>query len=180
MTDRPPACEVCGLDWSSVNPADAVVAIRSYPRRYRRAFGAFADDDDADALLRRRPDPATWSALEYAAHVRGGLELSRQRIERALSHPGERVGSVPLKDDPWIGHDRSDSPEAVLDGIEAAAERLVATAADVPDDGWDRWVVVDDDRHPHVLRLLQLAVHEGSHHLRDVEDVIRRVRAEAT
>src|SRR5439155_5898018 len=64
-------CPECGLDYDSIAPKDTAVAIRSYPRRLK-ALVAPIDRDQAtrpDAKIRRRPDPHTWSALEYTAHV---------------------------------------------------------------------------------------------------------------
>ena len=35
--------------------------------------------------MRARPDPDTWSALEYAAHLRDALRFYEDRIRRTLS-----------------------------------------------------------------------------------------------
>src|SRR5579862_4537644 len=42
----PMACPVCGFDPTSISPADAVVALRSLPRRYREAAGLAGDQPD--------------------------------------------------------------------------------------------------------------------------------------
>ena len=58
--------------------------MRSFPRRYREALFGFTDvtDEDPDAVVRRRPDPSTWSALEYTAHVRDMLDWMAGTIRR--------------------------------------------------------------------------------------------------
>ena len=170
MTDVPDAC---GLDLDSINPPDAVAALRSFPRRYRALLTGFEDDEDADALVRRRPDPSTWSALEYAAHVRDVFRLFDERIRRALASDGAEVAD-------W-DHEAAAAgyadlePAVVLDELVDGAERLAGAVADLPHDAWGRTVVRLGESET-VLDLARKAVHEGSHHLRDVERVIARVR----
>src|SRR6266545_2868988 len=57
-------CPECGLAYGTISPGDALVAVRSFPRRFREQL-----EGVDDVLLRTRPDPTTWSALEYTAHV---------------------------------------------------------------------------------------------------------------
>ena len=45
-------CPECGLDYDTVSPEDAAVAVRSFPRRYREAMAGIDED-----VLRRRPAP---------------------------------------------------------------------------------------------------------------------------
>ena len=170
MTDVP---DGCGLDLDTINPPDAVAALRSFPRRYRAVLTGFEDDEDPEALLRRRPDPSTWSALEYAAHVRDVFRLFDDRIRQALSSDGVEVAD-------W-DHEAAaagyggEEPSRVLDALVEAAERLAGAVSQVPDDGWDRAVVRLGQRES-VLAMARKAVHEGSHHLKDVEKVVQAVR----
>jgi hypothetical protein len=69
VSDFPP-CEECGFVYEDVDGADTPAAIRAFARRYRAPLTRFLRGEDGDALVRRRPAPETWSALEYAAHVR--------------------------------------------------------------------------------------------------------------
>lgn len=62
-------CEECGFDYDALAPADAPAAIRSFAKRYRAPLTRFLRGEDGDALVRRRPAPEVWSALEYAAPV---------------------------------------------------------------------------------------------------------------
>src|SRR5207237_1633281 len=70
-------CSECGLGYDSISPHDAIQALRSFPRRYREVIGPFVDDDE---VLRRRPSPSTWSALEYTAHVADILEAMTPQL----------------------------------------------------------------------------------------------------
>jgi hypothetical protein len=58
------ACSECGFDPSSVSVSDAIVTLRSMPRRWRAAL-ALVDEDEADVLT-RRPADGSPSAMEHA------------------------------------------------------------------------------------------------------------------
>jgi hypothetical protein len=169
-------CPECGLDYDTISPSDAVAAVRSFPRRYREALVGFTDDtdEDPDAVVRRRPDPSTWSALEYTAHVRDMLEWMADAIRRMNR---EREPTIDAFDpDERAQRDRynDQDPARVLDGMTAAADGLVVVLRDVDAADWGRlgrfpWGTRD------MLTMARNAVHEGAHHLRDVDSVLRAV-----
>ena len=169
-------CPECGLDYDTISPSDAVAAVRSFPRRYREALVGFTDDtdDDPDAVVRRRPEPSTWSALEYTAHVRDMLEWMADAIRRMNR---EREPTIDAFDpDQRALDDRynDQDPARVLDGLTAAADGLVVVLRDVDAADWGRlarfpWGTRD------MLTMARNAVHEGAHHLRDVDSVLRAV-----
>ena len=169
-------CDECGLVYDTIMPVDAIVAIRSFGRRYREALGLLQDDEDPEDLVRRRPDPSTWSALEYAAHVRGVLELFDQRVRRALVEDDPSVPNVRLDENPWEGHDPDDGVQEVLAGIAEASARLAQVLEDADGDDWNRTVRRDGDELS-VLWMARNTVHEGAHHLRDLDKVLRAARA---
>jgi hypothetical protein len=169
-------CPQCGLDYDTVSPSDAVAAVRSFPRRYREALFGFTDltDEHPDAVVRRRPEPSTWSALEYTAHVRDMLEWMADAIRRMNR---EREPTVDAFDqDQRALDDRYNEQDLtrVLDGLGAAADHLVVTLRDVDAGDWGRlghfsWGTRD------MLTMARNAVHEGAHHLRDVDRGLRAV-----
>jgi hypothetical protein len=65
------ACGECGFDARTVSVPDAIVTLRSMPRRWRGAL-ALLDDED-DEILRRRPADGSPSALEHAEAARDAL-----------------------------------------------------------------------------------------------------------
>jgi hypothetical protein len=184
-------CPECGLDYDSVSPTDAIAAVRSFPRRYREALFGLTDDGDEggrddggddgsapdvdlDAVVRRRPDATTWSALEYTAHVRDVLAWLDGVIRR-INREHEPTLDAPDSDQRAIDDRYNEQAVAsVLDGLTAAADGLVAALRDVDAADWGRigrfsW----GDRD--ALAMARNAVHEGSHHLRDVDRVLRAV-----
>ena len=169
-------CPECGLDYDTIAPNDAKVAIRSFPRRYRAALAA-AMEDDADAgLIRRRPQPDVWSALEYAAHVADIFDAMAGIVRdmRRKDHPtldlfdaDERAASA--------GYAQQD-PAEVLDRLGANAELLATEVDAVEADEWTSRTATFPWGERDLLTMVRNAVHEGSHHLRDVERVLDATR----
>jgi hypothetical protein len=171
-------CEECGFAYTDVDAADVPARIRAFARRYRAPLTRFLPGEDGDALVRTRPAPETWSALEYAAHVRdvfGNYERwVRQTLAEdrpALEGPGPDVLAAEG------GYNKLD-PGAVADELAANAERLAATLETVPDDGWDR-VGIRFDEERSVIFSARRAVHEGNHHLLDIGRGLRAVREQS-
>jgi hypothetical protein len=171
-------CEECGFAYTDVAGADVPAAIRAFARRFRAPLTRFLPGEDGDALVRRRPAPETWSALEYAAHVRDVFGNYERWVRQTLAEDRpvlEAPGPDALAE---AGNYNELDPVAVADELAANAERLAATFEAVPDDGWDR-VGVRRDEERSVLLSARRAVHEGNHHLLDIGRGLRAVREQA-
>ena len=168
-------CDECGFDYEALDPADVPAAIRGFAKRYRAPLSRFLPGEDGDALLRQRPAPDTWSALEYAAHVRDVFDSYVRWVGQILDHDRpvlEGPGPEDLAVERRYNHD---DPAAVADALAANAERLAATVEAVPADGWDR-VGMRRDEERSVRLHARRAVHEGSHHLLDIGRGMRALR----
>ncbi len=175
MTAPEPPCDECGFDYEALEPAAIPAAIRSFAKRYRAPLSRFLPGEDGDSLVRQRPEPDTWSALEYAAHIRdvfinyaGWIELTITEDRPALEGPGpEELAKLRNYND--------DDPAVVVGAVADNAERLAAVVQAVPDDGWER-VGLRGDHERSVLLSARRAVHEGSHHLLDIGRGLRSIR----
>jgi hypothetical protein len=139
------------------------------------------DDEHPDAVIRRRPDAKThpsitWSALEYTAHVADALEGMDGMFRRMIQKDDPRIA------DDWQPDERAEKQrynemdrDAALDWLQRSADTAAATLADVQPDAWERTGEFDFGRRT-LLDMARNAVHEGAHHLRDVEHVLRAVR----
>ena len=167
-------CPECGLDYDTISPLDGTVAIRSFPRRYRSTLAEALEDEADESLIRRRPQPDVWSALEYTAHVvdvfaasAGWVREVRMKDRPTLAFPSDRLF-------PTV-EGGGGSTDDTLRALATAAEDLAKELDRVEGDGWQRvgsypWGERD------VLATMRNAVHEGSHHLRDVDRVLTSVR----
>jgi len=175
MTATQEPCQECGFDYEALDPADIPAVIRSFAKRYRAPLNRFLPGEDGDSLVRQRPEPETWSALEYAAHVRdvfanyaGWIELTLAQDRPTLEGPGpEELAGLRNYND--------DDPVVVADAVAANAERLAAIVETVPDDGWER-IGLRGGGDRSVLLSARRAVHEGSHHLLDIGRGMRALR----
>ena len=167
-------CPECGLDYDTISPHDTINAIRSYPRRYREALGDL-DDPARVEMLRRRPAPTTWSALEYTAHVGDVLGWMAESFTRMLRETNPHI-------DYWDPDERAAArryndaePETVLEDLAANAERAATALEHATPDDWTRTATFEWGERD-LLAMARNAVHEGAHHLRDVEAVLQQVR----
>lgn len=168
-------CPECGLAYDTISPQDAVAAVRSFPRRYRALVVTPGSDDRPNAAFRRRPRPGTWSALEYTAHVAD-----------VLDHLGPAIRRIMVDDNPSISFFDNDvratekaynelERTEVLGWLDFACAELASVLEGVTADDWTRPARLEaGDRD--ALTVARHGVHEGSHHLRDVQRVLNEVR----
>ena len=183
MTERiinPPAhCPECGFDAAAVDPGNGEFTVRALGRRYQAPLTRAMPGENLEDILRRRPAPNTWSALEYAGHVRDVIALWGSTLHLALT---EERPHIP-RPDPDIAdrfaadaaYNRQD-PGTVSQELTANAERMAAKIATMAPTGWDRIVVIGDEEMS-VLAIVRKVAHEGGHHLLDVGRSLRAARA---
>lgn len=169
-------CPECHLDYGELHPPIAINTIKSLPRRYREAL-ADQPDEDTDALIRTRPAEGVWSPLEYAAHVADVMGPFAETIHAMNTQDNADLTQTFWDPDARAVDERyNDKPkDAVLDQLQADADRLVTEAEKVDASGWSRtaqfaWGERD------MLTMLQNAAHEGVHHLKDLESGIQKAR----
>jgi len=165
-------CDACGFDGAGYDNASLLDALRSLGHRWRSVISGNGPE------LHQRPEPAVWSAIEYAAHSRDITALHVFGLEEAL-----RLDEPSY---PAIGDDLADSavaqyrdadPGRVLDVLDQQATRLAQLAEDAGQDRWTRGLTIGGHRSD-VRRLLEHALHDSLHHVDDVERGLVRVREE--
>lgn len=171
----PVRCDECGFDYEALSPQELPVAVRAFAKRYRAPLSRFLPGEDGDAVVRERPAPGTWSALEYAAHVRDVFASYDGWIRRCLTEDRPVLEGTPPDELAVERRYNDDDPAAVTEALAENAERLATTVESVPDDGWDR-VGLRRDEERSVLFTARRAVHEGGHHLLDIGRGLRTVR----
>ena len=171
-------CEECGFDPADLLPADMVVAIRSFGRRYQAPLTRGLAGEDLDAIVQASPGPGVWSAVEYASHVTDVFRTFDDRVRFALA------GEEP--DDPvvdWEALVAAASPglkrEQVAEDLADAADSLATTLAELNGHEWAFPGLTGRGREVKVVELATIAVHEGSHHLLDIGRVLRAARGRA-
>lgn len=165
--DRP--CAGCALQASAGSATAVRAEILAEAERWARAVGE-ADDD----ALRIRPTEQSWSALEYAFHVRGVLGIFTDRIARTLVESDPDVG--------WWDHEAAvDDGMAneldaalVVDDLRRNAQNLADVLARVDGDAWDRPATRRGETFT-VESMARYAWHETVHHRVDAEETLAAV-----
>ncbi len=166
-----------GLDVSRLTPQDALVALASFPRRYRAELSPVAGDDRADELA-ARIGPSGVSALDVVSDVTRmwGLishELRRVQTEESPTlHPAvtdaeQRHWDAPSPDSideslTLLGHESDQLAEAI---------RNYPTAPD-----WARPATVAGGSPVTALDLVREAIKVGADGLGTVADTLASIR----
>ena len=169
------ACEECGFDADSLSPADTTTSLRAFARRYRAPLTRFLPGEDGDTVIRQRADPSTWSALEYACHVRDVYSVYTIRLHRTRVEEGPVL--EPMLNDlraVRFSYNRREIG-AVLAELEDNVAGFIAETARFAAPDWDRVATRLPGEERTARWLVRQAMHEGTHHLRDVAAVIARV-----
>ena len=170
-------CPECGVDYGKLHPPFAINSIKSFPRRYTEALAPASASEDNEQIIRTRPAEGVWSALEYTAHVADLMAPFAVVVERMHQEDNPDLSDVFWDENEKAARDKYNEQDkaAVLARLSAGVDELVKQAGKVDAHSWNRmgqfgW----GDRD--LLTMLQNAVHEGVHHLRDIERGLAKVR----
>jgi hypothetical protein len=158
-------CEECGFTYQ-LDEAEAAgpSIVEAADRLAAMLTGVGADE------LRRRPEPETWSPLEYACHVRDVLLVQRERVitARWVGRPAvQSMGRDERVDyDGYAAQDPADVARQLGD----AARLFANVLARLSSADWERTVLYGYPREAErTLRWVAVHTeHEVRHHLLDV------------
>ena len=176
--DRPRpgwTCAECGFDFDATDPSTVGERIAKTGKRLRAPLTRGLKDEDLDAVLRTRPEPDHWSALEYACHIRDAMNLNVERFKILETEDRPEFVAWDIEGSVTERNYNGQDPTAVADEIDAVAEALVAAFDAVPADGWDKFGVRGELEFSRdwMARNVQ---HEVEHHLLDIGRTLRTVR----
>ncbi len=153
-------CPQCGVDAAGVGEQDIP--------RLLTAYASLWPDVMAGPRARSRPDPDTWSPLEYAAHVRDVCRVFATRTDLMLGQAGPTFTNwdaegAAVQDD-YAGQE----PAAVAEDLSVAAADWAGRLAGLSGGQWQRSGIRGDGKVFTVLTLARYGLHEMAHHLHDV------------
>ena len=128
----PDVCRECGFSYA-VGRAEITPWLRSDARLFVAKLASFDD-----AAVRTRPEPAVWSPLEYACHVRDMLGVQTERVRLAQREVDPEF--IPMGRDDRVVEDRynEQDPARVAGQLQANAEEFAALLDSLDDAGWKR------------------------------------------
>ena len=165
-------CAACDFDGSEYGPTQLLEAIRHLGPQWKRLLLEAGED------LRTRPTPATWSAIEYAAHSRDVTALHVFGVEQALTMNEPtfpEIAGDELVESAAASYSAQD-PGVVGMELEDQALSLAELAQESGAASWSRGITIGSSRSD-VRRLLEHALHDSHHHLLDVNKGLAVLRA---
>lgn len=158
VLDRP--CADCGFDPAVVHAPDLPDLIHDNTRSWYDVL------DRADVAV--RPDDATWSPLEYSAHVRDVHRVFAERIALMLDQDAPTFANWDQDRAAIEGDYASEDPaELVVQLVESAAD-VAAAYQQVPDSAWGRTGVRSNGAAFTIESLGRYHLHDLVHHVWDV------------
>lgn len=161
-------CPACGFDAGALARRD----IGASSRAVADAFVAFLSDRDHD--VRRRPDPDTWSTLEYGCHVRDVFRVMDGRLRLMVDHDGAEFEN--WDQDATAAEDRygEQEPAVVATEITAACATVAAGFDAVSDREWSNRGLRSNGSTFTVETLGRYMVHDLVHHVWDIDQARSR------
>ena len=158
MLSRP--CPECGYESASVTREGVSDAVMVTAHALAESL--------ADGRCRQRPDAATWSALEYACHVRDVYRLYLYRLGLMLADDGVRFPNWDQDATAVSDEYGSQDPAVVGPEMLAAARALAEAFTEVAPDDWSRRGIRSDGAEFTIDTFARYMLHDPVHHLHDV------------
>lgn len=154
------ACPDCGFDAAAVRPEDlpGLVTVLTDPWPH-----VLAREEAA-----RRPEPGTWSPLEYGCHVRDVCRVFDERTRLLLEQDDPTFANWDQDEAAAAQAYGAQDPGAVAAEILEAAGAWAGTVAGIGPDAWDRPATRSNGSRFTALSLTRYGLHDLAHHLWDV------------
>jgi hypothetical protein len=164
------------LDLSKLAPADAAVALRSFPRRYRGALQPLKNDEDVEELA-HRVGPDGRSAIQILSDVTRTLVVLGEALRQITVNPTPVLHAAVI--DPALRQWDTPPPERLGDALahfDSETSSLADAIDHVPVDSWTRTGSVAGGGSVTAITVARDAVREGRKGLEDIERTLAAVR----
>ena len=153
-------CPECGFNTNGF-PVEAVPGmIRANAASWRNVL--------AKPRARDRPDPGTWSPLEYGCHVRDVFRRFDQRLELMLTQDDPLFPNWDQDATAVAARYADQDPAQVSDELRQAAQAIAASFTAVTGEAWQRTGRRSDGAAFTVTTFARYFMHDPVHHLWDV------------
>jgi len=168
-------CSECAFVYDDVDPHAVADLAAAVGKRFRAPLTRGLRDEDLDTVLRTRPEPDHWSALEYACHIRDVLGLYDGRIQRVIDEDKPSFGPMGRDQMAVDARYNEQDPSAVAEELDKAGAALAERLRAVPANAW-HWVGMREGEEMSIDWMARNVKHEIDHHLLDVGRTLRTVR----
>jgi hypothetical protein len=154
-------CTECGFDASACTEGRIPYLLRESAAAWQELLGQ-------GRIRSGRPDPSSWSTLEYSCHLRDAFGFLEGRIDLMVAE--EDPVFVLWDQDATAEEEHYDEqdPAVVVAELTAAADSLATRLEGISADEWPRQGRRSDGATFTVATISCYALHEANHHLFDV------------
>lgn len=168
MSTHSGICPFCRFDWDS--PVESLQSsLRSAGQRFSSVISEASDEE-----LRVRPAQGVWSALEYTAHTRDGVDWYTDRINRTLAEDSPRLEGRDWERETEIRRYHEEATSDVLSSLAITCEALANLLSSLSLEDWKRQAIGSEGDQRDVLLLARRATHETEHHCLDAANSLNR------
>lgn len=159
-------CADCALAYPEITVEQAVDVIGGLAARVRESLSGVPRE-----ALRKRPSPRVWSITEYVCHLRDVYLTFTIRLHRARTEDQPMLEPMfnDLRARRFRYNDRN--VEAVLDELAATTAGFCDEIARTGQADWDRTASRLPGEYRTARWLVRQAMHEGVHHLADIQKI---------
>lgn len=154
------ACPDCGFDASTTDEHDVAGLLRENAAEWPPVL------ERPD--VRARPNDHTWSALEYAAHVRDVFRLYAYRLDLMLTQDDPLYPNWDQDETAIAEKYNEQDPRVVGVELVAAGSALADAFEGLPEDAWSRPGRRGDGANFTIATFARYLIHDPVHHLWDV------------
>jgi len=172
-------CEECQFDYDALSPGALPGSLRSLGSRFGMRISNERGDPALAVTLRTRPALRVWSALENTCHVRDVFLTQRERLYLTLTEDCPSFARIHRDERASLARYAAEEPDDVARQLKVAAEMLAWGFSGLDESQWQRRCIYNfpEASERTVLWLGRHAVHEGEHHLHDIDAGLRSVAA---
>ncbi len=166
VLERP--CPECGLNPRDIAPERVAGLLRDVTASWQDVLTGAVD---VPGGVTARPDPATWSSLEYGCHVRDVFRVFDARLQLMLGEVDPLFSN--WDQDQTAVEDRygEQVPGTVAAELAEAGAVIADRFAAVTGDQWERTGSRDDGSLFTVATFARYLLHDAIHHVYDVTGV---------
>src|SRR2546421_10999686 len=129
VLERP--CPECGFAAGEIAPEDVPGLLRANAEAWRALFAAGSAEE-----LRTRPNPAKWSPLEYACHVRDCNNVYLHRVDLMLEHDDPQYPNWDQDQSAIDDKYNEQNPDTVIAALIDTTQKIAAKVESASDDEW--------------------------------------------
>jgi hypothetical protein len=171
------SCTECGFVYEDLPAKEIAGVVRHAAREIRERLGDVLGQANGVPTLRTRPEPATWSALEYAGHVRDVFLTQHGRLYHGLVVDTPEFPPMHRDERVVLGAYNEEDPATTSAEVTMAADLFARLVQRLSPPQWARRCIYvnPEPTERELIWVARHTAHEVLHHLDDIDRVLTSI-----